>query len=581
MVADGQFEVLNGNGGLQDHDYYDRERYQSKFEVIWEKLQTKGLARSDWRDLRNSDLFKYSPYKTLTDDQYLVVDEILSALNTKNGKNFLVNGGPGTGKTIVATYLMKQLVDKGNKNIALVIAMTPLRKTLKKVFRSIPGLSASMVVGPADTVNHSYDVVLVDEAHRLRRRKNIPNYGSFDEVNRKLGFNNDADELDWIQARSKQVILFYDNRQSVRPSDILPEKINNLDVQSFTLETQMRVKGGYDYLTFVDQLLEGEAKQNFKSSAYDFKYFDNFTRFIAALKHKKKEHSLCRLVAGYGWEWKSKTDKTQFDIEIDGHKLFWNSKLSDWVNSPNAPSEVGCIHTIQGYDLNYTGVIIGPELSYDPVNKEILVLKDNYKDANGHRGVSDPEELKRYVINIYKTLMTRGILGTYVYVVDEELKNYLEEITSGKSGRKEVIEEAVESPYVEVTTSLPLYDSIGCGEATYADPVSVEQIEIPQSLVKPGAKYFVLRTSGDSMNKLGIEDGDLILCQKNYQATSGSNAVVLIGDDATLKEIKYEKDGLLLIPHSTNTEHQEIKLGEEDDFKVLGTFVRRLDLGLE
>lgn len=103
----------------------------------------------------------------------------------------------------------------------------------------------------------------------------------------------------------------------------------------------------------------------------------------------------------------------------------WNSVTEDWVNSPNAVNEVGCIHTIQGYDLNYAGVIIGPEISYDESKREIVIDRDKYLDFNGRRAISDPRELEIYIKNIYKTLLTRGIYGTYVYVVDENLRRYL------------------------------------------------------------------------------------------------------------------------------------------------------------
>ena len=105
-------------------------------------------------------------------------------------------------------------------------------------------------------------------------------------------------------------------------------------------------------------------------------------------------------------------------------KLVWNSTAQDWVNSPNAINEVGCIHTVQGYDLNYVGVIIGPEFSYNKKENQFFVNRDKYYDINGKGGVTDQKELKRYIINIYKTLMTRGIKGTYLYIVNEDLREF-------------------------------------------------------------------------------------------------------------------------------------------------------------
>src|SRR3989338_6074644 len=225
-----------------------------------------------------------------------------------------------------------------------------------------------------------------------------------------------------------------------------------------------------------------------KDLAYELKVYDDLGQMVTAIKEQEKVHTLSRMVAGYAWKWLSKKNSTVPDIVIGDTKLFWNSKIHDWVNSPNAINEVGCIHTIQGYDLNYTGVIIGQEMSYDPIKKVIVVDKSKYLDSNGHKGVSDPEELRRYIINIYKTLLTRGILGTYVYVVDENLRQYFKEVLSGeKSAVKPVDDVVIEtpSPYQEEMIELPLYDSVGCGELMYADPTVHETYPVLASLVKP------------------------------------------------------------------------------------------------
>jgi DUF2075 family protein len=144
------------------------------------------------------------------------------------------------------------------------------------------------------------------------------------------------------------------------------------------------------------------------------------------IKNKNKKLGLSRVVAGYAWPWHTKKGTRDYDIEIDGLKLIWNSSLKNWVNSKNSINEVGCIHTIQGYDLNYVGVIIGPEICYDPKKNKILINKEKYFDINGRKGVLNEDELKLYIINIYKTLLTRGIKGCYVYIVDKNLKNYFQ-----------------------------------------------------------------------------------------------------------------------------------------------------------
>jgi uncharacterized protein len=430
LAADGKFVLQNGNHGLQNHNYFDREKYQAKFELIWEELKAMSLAKNELVQIRNSDLFKYSPYKALTGDQIIVANELLHNIQLKTNKTFIVNGGPGTGKTILATYLFKRLNElKETKNlkVGLVIPMTSLRQTLKKVFKNIKGLSSGMVIG-ASEVSKKYDILIVDEAHRLKQRKNITNYKSFDDTNKLLGLESTATELDWILNCSNTQILFYDKDQSVRPSDISPSRFADLDVEEFELKTQLRISMGLDgekYIKFVQDLFDLREVSDNNFDHYDFKIYDDIHQMVLDIKTKNTEMDLCRMVSGYAWSWVSKKDPNKHDIEIDGLKLKWNSVNHNWPYSTNAINEVGCIHTVQGYDLNYTGVIIGPEISYDPINKKFVIHPEKYMDLNGRKGVDDIKELERYIINIYKTLLTRGIEGTYVYIVDDELRRYL------------------------------------------------------------------------------------------------------------------------------------------------------------
>ena len=129
---------------------------------------------------------------------------------------------------------------------------------------------------------------------------------------------------------------------------------------------------------------------------------------------------MCRLIAGYGWKWDK---KAEWNFEIEEIKLKWNSKISNWINSKDSKNEVGCIHTIQGYDLNYAGVIIGPEVTFDEKKNKIKIIKGNYKDRLGHF-LTEEQELEEFIKDIYFVLLTRGIRGTYVYVCDEKLREY-------------------------------------------------------------------------------------------------------------------------------------------------------------
>jgi hypothetical protein len=584
IAADGKYIIQNGNGGLKNHNYYDRVKYKTKFEIAWDDLREKGIVKNSLEDLKNSDLFKYSPYKSLTEDQFTVAKKIFKDIKNNPTNTIIVNGKPGTGKTILATYLFKYLKEQEetkNLKIGLVVPMASLRKTIRKVFSKIKGLKSNMVIGPNDVVKDNYDVLIVDESHRLQRRKGIMGYQAYDNVNKKLGLNKEATQLEWIVQSSKHQVFLYDENQSVKPADIRSVDFKNLKPRNYQLSTQMRVEAGVDFINFVEDIFDFKLPSVTDFSNYDFRLFDNVEEMVNEIKLKDKQYKLSRVVAGYAWPWHTKpgSKSTQeYDIEIGELKLIWNSTAQDWVNSKNAINEVGCIHTVQGYDLNYVGVIIGPEFYYDPVKNKFCVDREKYFDTNGRNGITDPNELEKYIINIYKTLLTRGIKGTYLYIVDENLRNYFKNILSRKKEIKEKeISTIIMSPYSGVMINIPLFDSVGCGELMFADSTAQEMIPIKSELMSKGSKYFVLRTSGDSMNLAGINDGDLVLCRKNYHPEEGNNVVALIGDDATIKEYRRENGMVVLKPKSSNPKHKALKFTNNEEIKIQGVVIKVLE----
>lgn len=569
VAAEDTFKLQNGNGGLINHNYYDKERYFAKLEVIWGKLKERGLVKKALEDIRNSEFFKYSPYKALTEDQLLVAGQLEQSVQLEASKTHIVQGDPGTGKSILALYLLKHLKEeKETKHlrVALVIPMSGLRSTLKRVVKRVPGLGEDMVIGPSDVVKKEYDLLIVDEAHRLRRRINLANYGSYDQTNIKLGFEKDATQLDWIMASSKKQIFFYDPKQNVMPGDVRAEDFAKLSALKYELTSQMRIAASGNYLQFVDDLLAGRNVRNDTFSNYDFKMYDDIRKMVADIKHKNTEHSLARVVAGYGWSWNFKKDKkSEYDIDIDGLKLVWNRTNIDWVNSPNSINEVGCIHTVQGYDLNYAGIIIGPELSYDKSTKTLVVDEKKYKDINGKRSITNPEELQQYVINIYKTLLTRGIKGTYVYVVDESLREHFSKVLSDfQDTISKKLSEAIKSPITIEMIRVPLVGSAPCGNPLLGEENIEEYIMVDQSKIKPGFSYFILRATGDSMDLAGIKDDDLVLCRQQLKAETGERVVALLGDNVTIKMYDKKDGHRILLPKSTNKKHQPIVPAEGD-----------------
>lgn len=477
FAADGKLRVLNGNFGIQDSDYFERDEYRKGFEEVFKALVEQGLLTRSVPEIVNSNLFKFSPFKSLNSDQALAVSALLDRLveNYRDDKNsqLVIQGDPGTGKTIVAIYLIKLLVDIGRLSgeeilsedsifsdffsfenqallsslkVGLVVPQQSLRKTLQMVFHQTPGLSKAMVMTPFEIgeSDQIFDLLIVDEAHRLGQRANQSSAGlnkKFSQINLSL-FGEDSltyTQLDWIRSRSKSQVLLIDTNQSVRPADLPLETTKHIvrNAQAsgnlFPLTSQMRVSGGSDYLDFVKSLFSSEPLPARHFDGYDLRFFDDFAEMRSRIYDREVEHGLSRLVAGFAWPWNSKNDPAAIDIQIQGSSLQWNGTAVDWINSPTSIDEVGSIHTVQGYDLNYAGVIIGEDLTFDPISRQVRFVREKYFDAKGKEnnptlGIRyTDEDLLGFVVNIYKVLLTRGIKGTYVFVADENLRLHLKQ----------------------------------------------------------------------------------------------------------------------------------------------------------
>lgn len=485
ISADNKFTLQNRNGGQsQKHNYYQREKYQDKLPQIWSQLQRMELASKDYEDILNSDLFKFSPYNTLNEEQtaacYNILDDIIDKLDSGIKSASVIHGSVGTGKTVVLINILHRLINSntiemdntdvdeeispylrirskiadyvtrhGDLKVGIVFPMVSIRETLKTVFRHTKnGLSASMVIGPTDVTGDDYDVLLVDEAHRLSHYSNIGWRGSYKKATKKI-FGDSADPneyttLDWILQKSKYTVLVYDSTQSVKGSDITPDEYSRafnrddcfISIRNDYLKTQMRCKGGSEFIEYLTGIFNCTAKPEIVDN-YDFRYFNDADLMISAIKTKNREFGLCRNVAGYSWEWKSKGAKSLAairskgleDIEIQGHKYIWNMSNKEFTLRPQAIDEIGCIHTIQGYDLNYVGVIFGREIDYDPDTNSIVINPDLFFDKNVALGASS-QQLRDYIINSYKVMMSRGIKGCYCFAYNENLKNYLSQFIS-------------------------------------------------------------------------------------------------------------------------------------------------------
>lgn len=484
LAGDGHFTVLNGNEGIIDARYYEREQYRENFREIFEQLRSEGIFQRSIPEIENSDLFKLSPFKVLTREQAIAVEQIMESvledLAGQNQSTSVIQGNPGTGKTIVAIYLMKLLADIRDyqdtdeieqdslfseffvpenrqllkrAHIGLVVPQQSLRESIRRVFKKTPGVSPDQVLDPFDVGKSPtpYDLLIVDETHRLNQRANQSSgmrNRDFTQINERLFGSDDHSktQLDWIKAQSAHRVLLVDELQSVRPAD-LPREVLLSEISDaqrshrhFPLALQMRVHADADYVGFIRELLRGDARPGHRPDLgpYDLRFFSSVTEMRAAIHLREREVGLSRMVAGFAWDWKTRNNKPGFDFELEGAEFTWNRADKDWINSSSSAQEVGSIHTVQGYDLNYAGVIIGEDLRYDVDSHQTVPDRAAYRDRKGKENLrqlgrkTTDEDLLALIQNIYGVLLTRGVLGTYIYVCDPDLRDYIASVVDGR-----------------------------------------------------------------------------------------------------------------------------------------------------
>ena len=475
--------IINKNAGQSStHDYYDRDHYNNYFRCIWAELIKHGVAKNSIDIIENQNIFKYSPYNALTEEQNEIsvdiIKDITQKLQNKEKGISLVDGCAGTGKTVLAISMINSLVNAINIDeddlteedkstdkvkallelkryiqlhqdltIGFVFPMTGIRKTISTVFKECGnGLSVDMVLSPYDVRKKKYDVLFVDESHRLCKRKNIMNFSTFDETCAALGMDKyTSNQLDWVLEQAQYTVLFYDKDQSIKGSDISYNEFQNslyapnIPVTNYFLTTQMRCQGGDSYIKYIKEIINVKNPSFKNVDNYDFKIFDDVDVMVNKIKELNKQYELCRNVAGYSWKWVTKPSKKNkfktyediklsgsYDIDINGNHYVWNVTTEDWISREDSIDTIGCIHTTQGFDLNYVGVIFGEEIDYNPVTNRIEVDLSKFYDKNVKNG-TDEDTVKDYIINTYTTIMARGIRGCYVYACNDNLQNYLKQ----------------------------------------------------------------------------------------------------------------------------------------------------------
>ncbi len=378
---------------------------------------------------------------TLLDTQKVIYEEILAAARqvVKSGKKhtIIVKGGPGTGKSVLAINLLTELINRGmsasyvSKNAAPRNVYNQKLKGDMKKSRIDILFSGSGAFTDLSSRNR-FDVLLADEAHRLNEKSGL--FGN-------LGEN----QIMEIIRASKLSVFFIDEDQIVTMRDIgsIAEIRKHAEALGSTvyeteLDSQFRCSGSDGYISWLDNMLDIRETANplwDDSYEYDFRLFDNPNELRDAIFEKNRPDNKSRMVAGYCWNWikEGKNDSSIHDIVLGDYnfEMSWNLGSSQtWAIDPDSVREMGCIHTCQGLEFDYVGVIIGPDLRYE--NGHIVTdVSKRAKTDQSVKGIKKLPPIERerkaaaIIKNTYKVLMSRGMKGCYVYCCDRGLQKHI------------------------------------------------------------------------------------------------------------------------------------------------------------
>lgn len=506
-------------------------------------------------------LLQGKPEFVLIDDQKVVYETILQVEKRaeKRKQVVIVQGGPGTGKSVVAINLLGTLIGRErnaryvSKNAApRAVYAAKLTGTFKKTRINNLFSGSGAFVGDEPDI---FDTLIVDEAHRLNEKSGLY---------RNLGDN----QIRELIRSANCTVFFIDDDQRVTVHDIghteeLRARAREFNAEVTELSSQFRCNGADGYLAWLDDTLDirPTANSTLDTEEFDFRVFSSPTELHDLIELKNRANNRSRVVAGYCWKWPSKKNAKAWDIELPAfeYRRRWNLDKdgSLWIVTPGSVDQVGCIHTCQGLELDYVGVIIGPDLIYRngriitdatkraSTDRSVRGLKKMLKeDANSARALADA-----IVKNTYRTLMTRGMKGCYVYCTDAPLAAYLRSRlrtaaqtadTRGLSAASAPAPQARDSNVIPLRrvsnaeraagiTAAPVID-LRFAAGAFSEPQMLEEgatdwVALPD-WVRPQPGLFVAQVVGESMNRR-IPNGAWCLFRANPAGTREGKVVVV------------------------------------------------------
>jgi DUF2075 family protein len=437
---------------LIDYPLFTADDVEKLKSYLSDKLQKgdgidvlKRIEQSKYRPNRKlmdhvGNVIKGVPSYTLLDEQLVVYDKVFSfakeGFHDKQKATLVIKGGPGTGKSVIAINLMADLLLKGY-NAHYATGSRAFTQTLRKIIGTRGSVQFKYFNSYTDVEPNTLDVLICDEAHRLRTSSN----NRFTPKKKKV----DGAQIDELIRASKVSVFFIDDDQIVRPGEIgsvayIKEAANKnkCKVFEYELDIQFRCSGSDAFVNWINNTLGIKRTANILwdlKEEFDFKIFNTPEALEAAIREKAQKGFTARMTAGFCWSWSMPdgNGNLNYDVVIGGYKRPWNAKPESkklakgipvsnlWAYDPNGINQIGCIYTAQGFEFDYVGVIIGNDLTYDFDTQSWKGIPENSADTVVKRSKDQFLQLTK---NTYRVLLSRGMKGCYVYFLDKETEKF-------------------------------------------------------------------------------------------------------------------------------------------------------------
>lgn len=404
-------------------------------------------------------MIRNEPVFTLLDEQQVaynaIIDEVRAAGQNKRPVAFIVAGGPGTGKSVMAVNLIAELAALGVRTLH-VTGSKAFTENLRKIVGTRAGALFKYFRDTA-TVTEPLDVVVLDEAHRIRSIST----SRFTPATARSG----KAQIDDILDSTRVSVFFIDDLQVVRPgevgsTDLIRESAarRSLPVREFELQAQFRANGSDSFIKWVDNTLELDRTPQVlwpMDDDFDFRIVGSAPELERLIRERAATGATARLVAGFCWPWSDPDAAGNLvdDVRVGEWAMPWNAqtgagrlgpgipKSDFWASAKEGIDQVGCVYTAQGFEFDYVGVIFGPDLVYRSMDGGWVGQRHESRDRIVSRGVTDAE-FTAFVKSTYRVLLTRGLRGCYVYFTDAPTRDFI----LGRTERPAVIRRAAEAP---------------------------------------------------------------------------------------------------------------------------------------